>query len=137
MKADFDVDAEISALEARLKKLRHVHKLRREVAILEGRTNAPERVKKLAEIVADRRDISVGLLFSKDRTQYVAESRFIVFYLARKFVRISSTELGLIFNRDHGTVLIGLKRCKVLMDQDSMLANQVQEIESKFSATLN
>ena len=66
----------------------------------------PEKILHMVEKELDLKDISV-----KDRTRHMSQARFIYFKLARKYCRYASlARIGSVVNRDHATVINGLKK---------------------------
>lgn len=130
-----DLDAEISLLEARKVKLERLHALRLECAALEDSTPSPKTITELAEIVARHRDVSVAALFARGREQYAVDTRAIVFFLARKHTSASTPLIGRMFNRDHGTVLNGVRIAKQQMATDLKFARLVGMCEAEFLKT--
>lgn len=130
-----ELDAEIAALEARKAKLERLHALRLECAVLEGSTPLPKTITELAEIVARHRSVSVASLFAPGREQYAVDTRAIVFFLARKHTGASTPMIGRMFNRDHGTVLNGVRIAKEQMAMDAKFARVVGLCEAEFLKT--
>lgn len=128
MSGVFLIDDEIAALELRKEKLARLHELRVEVAMLESRMKNPKHIIALCELVALRRGVKTAELLSAARTQWLSESRFIVFLLARKFTTCSLADIGRIFGRDHGTVMHGLARIADLLKQDKNLREDVEAV---------
>lgn len=66
----------------------------------------PEKILNMVQKELDLKDISV-----KDRTRHMSQARFIYFKLARKYCRYASlARIGNLVNRDHATVINGLKK---------------------------
>ena len=66
----------------------------------------PEKILNMVQKELDLKDISV-----KDRTRHMAQARFIYFKLARKYCRYASlARIGNVVNRDHATVINGIKK---------------------------
>lgn len=66
----------------------------------------PEKILNMVQKELDLKDISV-----KDRTRHMSQARFIYFKLARKYCRYASlARIGNVVNRDHATVINGLKK---------------------------
>lgn len=66
----------------------------------------PEKILHMVQKELDIEDISI-----KDRTRHMSQARFIYFKLARKYCRYASlTRIGNVVNRDHATVINGLKK---------------------------
>jgi hypothetical protein len=72
-------------------------------------TFAPELVaRKIKELVALRFLVTIEALEGRRRTEKIVLPRFIAIHLIRKWTGLSSTEIGCLFNRDHGSILNAL-----------------------------
>ncbi len=67
------------------------------------------------------------------RKRRVARPRQIAMYLARDITRHSLPHIGIRFNRNHTTVLAGLRRIKGLMEKDAALATRVAALRAQIS----
>lgn len=116
-----DLDAEIAALEARKIKLAHLAQLRAEVALmaLQNHRAQDEILQRAIHLVAARRQLTPDALLSPCRTRRVAESRFILISLLRRHTRLSNSEIGRIFRRDHTTITYALQRADDLLRTDA------------------
>jgi len=66
----------------------------------------PEKILHMVQKELDLEDISI-----KNRTREMAQARFIYFKLAKKYCRYASlSKIGRVVNRDHATVINGLKK---------------------------
>jgi len=66
----------------------------------------PEKILRMVQKELDLEDISI-----KNRTREMAQARFIYFKLAKKYCRYASlSKIGRVVNRDHATVINGLKK---------------------------
>jgi chromosomal replication initiation ATPase DnaA len=66
----------------------------------------PEKILHMVQKELDLEDISI-----KNRTREMSQARFIYFKLAKKYCRYASlSKIGRVVNRDHATVINGLKK---------------------------
>jgi len=66
----------------------------------------PEKILHMVQKELDIKDISI-----KNRTREMSQARFIYFKLAKKYCRYASlSRIGNVVNRDHATVINGLKK---------------------------
>jgi len=74
----------------------------------------------------------IALVFSKNLKRNAAETRFIVWYNLVKYAGFSSVKAGFVFNRDHSTVLCGIKKYEILREVDETFKIETNEIEKDF-----
>jgi len=60
--------------------------------------------------------VPIPALRGKGRTRRVSDARFVCYYLLTYSFGMSSTEVGYAFNRDHATVLHGLRQVEQWLD---------------------
>lgn len=128
-----EIDARIKELERRKSKLLRLAALRREVGDMEKSEMAQTSesgiiVSFVTMEVCERFKVTIDRLMMKDRTDKVALPRQVIFYAAREMCDITSTKLGAMFNKDHGTVLHGVNTVKARMETDWKFANTVQQV---------
>lgn len=90
----------------------------------------------IAEIqaaVAAKFAIPESEMRSERRSQDVARPRQVAMYLSRALTPRSIPQIGRAFNRDHTTVLHGMRRVKELMEVDGELASQISALTSLLS----
>ena len=76
-------------------------------------------------------ELSINNLGSKTRTRELAQARFIYFKLARKFCRYASlAAIGREVNRDHATVINGLKKFSTEAKYDSYMNDIYDKISN-------
>ncbi len=79
-------------------------------------------------------ELSINNLHSRTRTRELAQARFIYFKLARKFCRYASlTAIGKEVNRDHATVINGLKK----YDTEAKYDPYMNDVYDKISVKLD
>lgn len=79
--------------------------------------------------VAKRFNISVEDITSKSRQSRFIQPRFIAMYLARRLTELTTTELGKDFgDRDHSTILNGIKKIEDDMDNNTELREIIDEL---------
>lgn len=86
--------------------------------------------KAIAQMVED--ELNMFNIKSKKRTREMAQARFIYFKLARKFCRYASlSKIGKAVNRDHATVLNGLKKYDLEAKYDPYMNDVYDKIYNK------
>lgn len=69
--------------------------------------------RRAADLVSGRRGVTFEEIFSQSRRKRIAHARFEVWHLMRKS-GFSLTEIGEVFDRDHTSILHGLRRVEEL-----------------------
>jgi len=128
MITDAELDREIAALEARREKLAKAKELKRQIAGMSG-PEAHDAINRIVKIVCELRGVNDVVLFSRLKTNQVAEARFMAWFVIRKTLRLSSTQMGLLFSRDHAAILNGCRRCAEIMAIDASYAADVATVE--------
>lgn len=88
-------------------------------------------IDKIMEIVANYYDLTVLDIRGKKRTQSIAIARQIAMYLSTQYTRLSTTQIGKYFNKEHATILHAAKTIKKRMDVDKKLKSEVINIENR------
>jgi chromosomal replication initiator protein len=70
-------------------------------------------------------------LLSKSRSRPLTTARHVAMYLLRELTGLSLIKIGDEFNRDHTTVLHGIKKIEGLMPARGSVYRQVQELTKK------
>ena len=88
----------------------------------------------ISNSVAEYFKIPIGDIKGKTRKKDVALARHISMYMSHKILRITLEEIGFYFsNRDHSTVIHGIKKIEDLVKKDSTKSHKIYEIESKLN----
>lgn len=132
MITDCQLDAEIKATEARLKKLNQLRFLRLQTEQVNGQNRYAEEVMEMVKIACAERCVSEVLLLSPNRSGLVAETRFIIIHLLRKHTPASLQSIGRVLKRDHRAILNGERRALSLIESYADFARQVGVIEAKY-----
>jgi len=75
---------------------------------------------RVLDVVAESYSITVYELCGRDRHKCVAEARLVAYWLLRSSTRFSFPEIArAIGNRDHTTVIQGVKSCQRRRDSDA------------------
>ena len=123
------IDARVSALDKKLDTLIHM-------------LNGPGRKQKAppyllpAEVrraVALFFDVTDADIDRRTRAIRMARIRQIAFYLCRTHTSCSLPEIGRVFNRDHTTVLHGIRRVTSLRETDAGLDRDLSKLESELA----
>ena len=86
----------------------------------------------ISNAVSEYFKIPLGDVKGKTRKKEVALARHIAMYMSHKILRLTLEEIGFYFsNRDHSTVIHGIKKIEELVKNDSTISHKIYEIESK------
>jgi chromosomal replication initiator protein len=86
----------------------------------------------IQKMVCDYYDISYDKLQAKTRKREIVQARQISMFLAKQFTKNSLKTIGDHFGgRDHTTVIHSCQTVKDLMDTDTMIREQVKELQQK------
>lgn len=89
----------------------------------------------IGEAVAAVFQIDLGDIVGPARTKAIAEARLCFYLVCRRCSRLSSVEIGrFVGNRDHTTVLDGVKRAEAMIAKDRWFAAAFRELLETFSA---
>ena len=95
---------------------------------IEGNTSItvdPSKIKateSIVDLVCTRTGVPARMVYSRDRHESVARARQICMVLCRTKLRLSLSQVGMLFQRDHGTV----------MSAETVIAN-LRETSPKFN----
>lgn len=86
----------------------------------------------ITKTVASYFKLTLGDIKGKSRKKEVALSRHIAMYMSHKILKKTLEEIGEYFdNRDHSTVIHGIKKVQNMSKDDAKLSQQIYEIESR------
>ena len=88
-------------------------------------------IDKIMEIVANYYDLTVLDIRGNKRPKSIAIARQIAMYLSTQYTRLSTTQIGKYFNKEHATILHAAKTIKKRMDIDKKLKSEVINIENR------
>ena len=89
-------------------------------------------VESISKAVASYYKITLGDIKGKSRKKEVALARHICMYMNHKILKKTLEEIGEFYNnRDHSTVIHGIKKIQNLSKEDSKISQQLYEIESR------
>lgn len=134
MKKPEDLRATVESLQRRKLELEQIIQLQAEVSNLEARrlfgdTTLALTTRIVAEEVCSHYQIPVGMLASSCRKEKIAKPRQVIFYLVRKLTGESLQSIADLFQRDHGTVLYGIRSIENRKETDSAFARDLAKIE--------
>lgn len=90
--------------------------------------NTHPTIRGIPELVAIRFGVTVGELLSRRRDRDVARPRQVAMWLSKRVSMASLSEIGRYFDRDHKTVMHGIRRVEALLSSDAELAGVVWDI---------
>ena len=107
--------------------------------VVENAVNVPDDDKLSVEDVEERvcqfYNLDREVLESKSRKQEVSKARQVTMYLAKKYTEASLAHIGEVLgNRNHATVIHGIKAVGDWMEFDAGIRNEIRHIESHFEA---
>ena len=73
---------------------------------------------------------NIGL---KKRTRHYSDSRFVYFAMAKKYTKFPLQTIGKYVNRDHTTVLHGIRQISNIIQQDESLRKIYEEVDNRLS----
>lgn len=103
--------------------------LRDILSVLDRRVTIEEIQRKVAE----RYNIRLGEMMSKRRERSVARPRQIAMFLAKNLTTKSLPDIGRAFNRDHTTVLHGIKAIEELRQKDPAFREETDDLRRMLS----
>ena len=88
----------------------------------------------IIDIVADHFDITIDDISSSKRSNKIAVPRQICMYLCREMIDIPLTSISKYMgNRDHTTIMYGIKKIEETMKKDESLANTIEILKKKIN----
>lgn len=66
---------------------------------------------------------------SRLRHRHIAHPRMVCMYLIRRLTRMPLETIGAAMNRDHATIIYGVRTVEKMMETDDLLASQVRYLE--------
>jgi chromosomal replication initiation ATPase DnaA len=100
----------------------------------------PEQTKKVqvvVEVVSQRLGVPVRDIFSRDRHELIARARQLCMMLACRELRLSSTQVGIVFRRDHADVLWACKRVEGRLNSKCDFGRQLAGITAEVRTRLS
>lgn len=93
----------------------------------------------VADFVCDREGVTVDTVKSVTQKAQVVRARYIIFYFTRRLTKgyISYSVIGSFFNRDHATVLHGIRSIEGEMGRSPRFKMYVDEMFQAFNEEYN
>ena len=88
---------------------------------------------KIIQVVTEFTGVTIEKMTSNARAYYISDSRFIMWYLLRKFTKMTLMDIGVMFNRDHTSVMYGVNRCADLIKTEKDFRSKVRFLEEQLS----
>ncbi len=86
----------------------------------------------IQEVVADYYQLTKEKIISKERTKKVASARQMAMYLSREILNLPLKDIGRAFgNRDHTTVMYGLKKAERFIKKDKKIKEEFINIKKR------
>jgi chromosomal replication initiator protein len=128
------VDCQLADLRVKVSRLQELLSLNSKIYTLEKQltTDLPPTVAAIVGIVCLSYELHPDLVASRARSRKVAEARQIVFYFCEG-EGFNSSEIGRLFNRDHGTVIYAVRVINDRISIDPQFAALVASFKSQIS----
>ena len=88
----------------------------------------------LLEIVADHFVVSSDDIISARRDKEIVIPRQVVMYLCRNELNMKQEAIGRLLDKDHSTIIYGLKKIDQLLKTDESLRTTVEVLKKKCSS---
>lgn len=85
---------------------------------------------KIINVVCDHYKLNAYKLKSKSRVKEFTHARYVIFYFLRKFANMTLKSVGLLFNRDHTTVIHGLETLQDIIDTEPAIKSEIELLET-------
>jgi len=82
--------------------------------------------------VAEHYGVPAPVLLGRDRYQSISRARMVAMSLIYRIAGLSQNEVGMLFGRDHTTVLNAVRRINTLRRNESQLAADLRKFEAAF-----
>jgi len=134
-----DIDAEIAAMEERLRKLKRLHRLKDRVEFMESIAAAmDEALVKILELTCEEFKVSETEVFGRSREEQFTWPRHVTVWLLRCCSAASLSSMGqMMGGRDHGTMIHSIHAVKNRMETEPRFAALVRKLEQKTRACLS
>lgn len=80
-------------------------------------------------VVSEYFGIPVAIFASKNRKTEYVNCRFAVFYILRKYTKMSFKNIGQLYGRNHTTAIHAIQTCNDLMETDEVYRRNINNIE--------
>lgn len=87
----------------------------------------------IVNTICNHQDCDIDLVLTNTREGKITKCRQLCMYFVRKNTKLSLKEIGVLFNRNHATVLFAIKTVKNLCDTDKAYKKNFDEIEKMLS----
>jgi len=136
-----EIDSLITRLTAQKRQLTRLLRLKQDVtALRQAVFDQPDarQIKVIAQACSDAMGVSQEEILSRRGEQRICDARHVVFYLARRLTSHSLASIGaLCGDKDHGTVIHGIRRMTGLLETEPKLREKVAAIEATCRVKLN
>lgn len=85
----------------------------------------------MTKIVCDYFEIPLERIFKKSRKKELVLGRHVICFLLFKYSKLSKTDIAKFVNKDHTTVINGLRTLQDLMDTEKGVREDVENIRTK------
>lgn len=94
-------------------------------------TSNKQTLRRIVDVVCRDYKITREQFMSECRRKNFAIPRHVAWYLAHRMTTLSLASLGRLHNRDHTSILYGIRKMERLVETDMLLAARVVELEQE------
>lgn len=95
------------------------------------------KINQIEQAVSDYFKIPVETIRSKSHERRISQCRQIVFYFAREKTKMSLTEIGNYYNKDHTTALWSINKVADLISVDKSFRKHIEKINNTLTFNYN
>lgn len=103
--------------------------------VISNSEKKPINIDLIMQTVADKYELEISDLKSKNRAKNISYPRQIAMYISRQLLDISLVNIATAFNKDHSTVVHGIKKIEADIKNDEKLKIKIDEIISVITNT--
>jgi len=89
--------------------------------------------RKIVKAVSAAYEVRTAELYGPLRTARLVRPRQVAMYLIRRQTKLSLPQIGMILNRDHTTVIHGIKRVTDLLETEAEFREFIEEMTAKLA----
>lgn len=87
----------------------------------------------IIDIVSEHFSVPVDEIMSTKRDKYISDPRQIAMYLTRRYTNLSTLDLAKTFNRDHSTIIHGIKNIETKIKSSDELSKTIEVLTKKLN----
>lgn len=110
----------------------HCERRQRELRGVNMPDNCDQAVDLALRVVQSHFGVQIDSMLGPSRNRRICGARYTVYLILHEDLKMSYQEIGIVFNRDHGSVMVGLDRILDLCDTELVLLEMVRDCRKMF-----